>query len=305
MRVPWLVSSLLTVTLLPGVACAAAEGPGPPGGASSRTAAPVTPTLVDVRAGHQDGWDRVVFEFSGGVPEQRDVAYVDRLVADGSGLPVRVAGRTVLRVRFERAQAHTDAGVPTAAPRRVAYALRNVMTAVRSGDFEAVTTYGLGVAKRTPFRVRTLQDPDRVVVEVRAAFPTARRRVWFFDRDRFLANREPYFVAVRRPVLPRTPAAGVMDRLYAGPTRGERGRGLRLLRSRSTGWTDLVISDGVARLRLVGGCSSGGSTVTVAGEILPTLHQFPSVGRVVLRDPQGHTLDPDGPGDATPECLEP
>jgi hypothetical protein len=26
---------------------------------------------------------------------------------------------------------------------------------------------------------------------------------------------------------------------------------------------------------------------------------------VVLRDPTGGTLDPDGPGDSTPGCLEP
>ena len=65
------------------------------------------------------------------------VGYVDRLFADGSGRRVRVAGQALLRVRFERAQAHTDDGSSTAAPRRVAYALPNVMTAVRAGDFEA------------------------------------------------------------------------------------------------------------------------------------------------------------------------
>jgi hypothetical protein len=265
----------------------------------------VTPTLVDVRAGHRNGWDRVVFEFEDALPPPPRVRYVDRLVADGSGLPVRVAGRAVLRVRFEPAQAHTDTGAPTGAPRRVAFTLPNVMTAVRSGDFEAVTTYGLGVAKRTPFRVTTLTGPSRVVVEVRAGFPTVQRRVWFLDSDRFVDNREPYFVPVRRLVRPGTPATGVMDRLFAGPTPRERERGLRLLRSRATGYTGLAISDGVARLRLTGGCSSGGSTVSIAGEILPTLHQFPSVDRVVLRDPQGTTLDPDGPGDSTPECLEP
>jgi hypothetical protein len=29
------------------------------------------------------------------------------------------------------------------------------------------------------------------------------------------------------------------------------------------------------------------------------------VDRVVLRDRSGSTLDPDGPGDSTPACLEP
>jgi hypothetical protein len=294
------LSPLLALALAPALVTA------PHGQAAEHTSAPPsTPVLVAVRASHRGEVDRVVLEFRGGLPSSRQVSYVDRLVADGSGRRVRVAGQAILRVRLEPAQAHTDTGSATAAPRRVAYALPNVLTAVRSGDFEAVTTYGLGLARNTPFAVSTLRSPPRVVIEVGAGFTTVRRKVWFFDRDRFLANEEPFFVPVGRPVLPGSPATGVMDRLYAGPTPGERGRGLRLLRSRSTGYADLSISDGVARVRLVGGCSSGGSTVTVAGEILPTLHQFPSVGRVVLRDPYGRTLDPDGPGDATPECLEP
>ena len=47
------------------------------------------------------------------------------------------------------------------------------------------------------------------------------------------------------------------------------------------------------------------TTVSIAGEVLPTLKQLPTVDRVVLRDAAGSTLDPDGPGDSTPACLEP
>lgn len=302
MRLRWLLPSLVAVLIVPGVA--------PPVGGTepsvrSTASPPSVPTLVAVRAAHREGVDRVVFEFRGGLPEQRQVGYVDRLIADGSGRRVRVAGQALLRVRFEPARAHTDAGAPTAAPRRVAFALPNVMTAVRAGDFEAVVTYGLGLARRTPVRVTTLRSPDRVVVEVGAGFATVQRKVWFFHRDRFVDNREPFFVPVLRPVLPGTPATGVMDRLFAGPLAGERARGLRLLRSRARGYDDLTVRSGVADLRLVGGCDSGGSTVTIAGEILPSLRRLAGVDRVVLRDPDGTTQDPDGPGDSTPACLEP
>lgn len=282
------------------------------GGAASSGAAPpdarlprANPVLVAVRASHHGAVDRVVFEFRGGLPADRQVAYVPRLFADGSGRRVHVPGQALLRVRFEPAAAHTDQGVPTAAPRRVAFALPNVLTAVRSGDFEAVTTYGLGLAARTPVRVTTLQAPPRVVVEVGAGFATVERRVWFFHRDRFVDNREPFFVPVTRLVRPGAPATGVLDRLFAGPLPRERARGLRLLRSGATGYDDLAVSGGVADLRLTGRCSSRGSTVSIAGEVLPTLKQFATVDRVVLRDAQGSTLDPDGPGDSTPECLEP
>ena len=301
MRLRWLLPSLVAVLLVPGVA------PPPGSGAEPvvRSTAPSTPTLVAVRAAHREGVDRVVFEFRGGLPEQREVRYVDRLFADGSGRRVRVAGQALLRVRFEHARAHTDDGAATAAPRRVAFALPNAMTAVRAGDFEAVVTYGLGLARRTAVRVTTLRSPDRVVIEVGAGFATVQRKVWFFHRDRFVDNREPFFVPVLRPVLPGTPATGVMDRLFAGPLARERARGLRLLRSRAKGYADLAVRRGVADLRLVGGCDSGGSTVTIAGEILPTLRRLDGVDRVVLRDPRGTTQDPDGPGDSTPACLEP
>lgn len=301
MRVPRFLLPLIAVVLAPALVAPSS------GQAASDavSAAPSTPILVAVRAAHRDGVDRVVFEFRGGLPPQREVGYVDRLVADGSGRRVRVAGQALLRVRFEHAQAHTDDGAATAAPRRVAYALPNVMTAVRAGDFEAVVTYGLGLARRTPVRVTTLRSPDRVVIKVGARFATVQRKVWFFHRDRFVDNREPFFVPVLRPVLPGTPATGVMDRLFAGPLVRERARGLRLLRSRATGYTGLTVRNGVADLRLVGRCSSGGSTVTIAGEILPTLRGLDGVDRVVLRDRDGTTQDPDGPGDSTPACLEP
>ena len=301
MRCPQLLSALLAAVLAPALVAPASGR----AAADAVSAAPPMPVLVAVRAAHRDGVDRVVFEFRGGVPADRQVEYVDRLFADGSGRRVRVAGRALLRVRFEPAQAHTDAGAPTAAPRRVAFALPNVLTAVRSGDFEAVTTYGLGLAKRTRVRVTTLQSPPRVVVEVGAGFPPVARQVWFVHRDRFVDNREPFFVPVTRLVRPTAPATGVLDRLFAGPLPGERARGLRLLRSGATGYDDLTVAGGVADLRLTGRCSSGGSTVTVAGEVLPTLKQFATVDRVVLRDASGGTLDPGGPGDSTPACLEP
>src|SRR5688500_4191416 len=61
-------------------------------------APPALPQLVDVRAVHRAGVDRVIFQFDQGAPAGFDVRYVDRLRGDGSGLPIRVAGRAVLQV---------------------------------------------------------------------------------------------------------------------------------------------------------------------------------------------------------------
>lgn len=96
-----------------------------------------------------------------------------------------------------------------------------------------------------------------------------------------------------------------MDRLFAGPLPRERANGLRLLRSRATSFDDLSVESGIARVRLVGGCDSGGSTVTIAGSIMPSLRQFASVDWVKIYDPAGSTGSPTGSSDSIPDCLNP
>lgn len=291
MRVLRLLPLLLLLGLVPAVV------------PSRATPAPV-PTLVGIRAAHHDGFDRVVFDFKGPVPARRQVRYVDQLLGSGSGLPVRIAGRAILQVRFQPTNAHDAQGHRTA-PARLAFALPNVMTVVQSGDFEAETTYGIGLAKRARFQVHALRNPSRVVVDVGARFRTVNRKVFFFNRPRFVANQQPFFSPRLRPVPATTPAVGVMDRLFAGPLRSERADGLRLLLSDATGFSHLDISKRIARVRLVGGCNSHGSTVTVAGEIMPTLRQLASVRWVKILDPAGTTQRPAGRTDSVPACLEP
>lgn len=274
-----------------------------PAAAPSSPSAPSVSTLTGIRTAHHPGFDRIVFDFAGPVPETHRVRYVDEVVSSGSGKTVRVAGRARLEVVLSPADAHDGDGPTTRG--RTAYALPNVLTTVRASDFEAVLTYGIGLARKTPFKVFTRQDPSRVVIDVRAAFRTSRHRVFFFDEDNFVDNEGPFFRSVTRTTPRSRPFVGVLDRLYAGPLPAEQKRGLRLLRSRSTGSTDLSVANGVARVRLVGGCNSGGSTVTVAGSIMPTLKQFPKVDWVKIYGPAGYTLTPDGQSDSVPACLQP
>jgi hypothetical protein len=305
MKIPRLLAPLCALALVPGAAVGGLVVTGSSSNAATvAAAAPTQPTLDAIRATHRAGVDRIVFEFQGGLPAMHGVRYVDRLIADGSGKAIPVAGRAILQVRFGGATAHDNSGTPTA-PRRTAYALPNAMLSVRSGDFEGVVTYGLGLAKRTPFRVTTLHNPARVVVQVDAAFRTVQRKLWVFDLDNFVANTPPFFVPRMRPVIPTTPATGLLDRLFAGATPPELTNGLRVLRSEANGFTIRSISDGIARVRLTGGCSSGGSTVTIAGEIMPTLRQLSNVDWVKIYNPAGHTERPFGHRDSIPACLEP
>jgi hypothetical protein len=149
----------LVVTSLAAVVLALAAAPA---GAQS------TPTLTDVRAGGHTGFDRVVFEFRGAVPEHQ-VRYVDRLVQDGSGNPVSVAGTADLEVVFQGANAHRQDGSPTISPRRFPTGLTAVKEVAQVGDFEAVVTYGVGVDRKRPIKVSTLSNPSRLVVDVSTA----------------------------------------------------------------------------------------------------------------------------------------
>jgi hypothetical protein len=124
-------------------------------------------TLSEVRAGRNAGFDRLVWTFREGRPGWR-VEYVDRPVREcGSGRAVPLPGDAWLEVRFEPARAHDDDGRPTAGAPGATPGLARVLTAVRTCDFEAVVVHVLAVDSPEPFRVLELDDPPRVVVDVR------------------------------------------------------------------------------------------------------------------------------------------
>ena len=269
--------------------------------ASASTAVPV---LTQIRAAHHPGYDRLVFEFRGRVPTQRSARYVSQVVGP-SGLPVHIVGSALLQVQFSPAAGHNTQGRITYGSARRTYALPNIIQVVNAEDLEAVLGFGVGLARREPFNMFTLTHPSRVVIDVRTPFRTVNVRDYFIDSHRVEVGREPYARPVSRPVIPPAVAFGSLQRLFAGSTQAERAHGLGFVASKATGFKKLRISDGVARVQLTGGCSSGGSTITIANEIPPTLKQFPSVHWVKIYDPAGHTTEPSGHTDSIPECLNP
>lgn len=134
---------------------------------------------------------------------------------------------------------------------------------------------------------------------------TSTVNVWFLDREHAQTGEEPLFRPVRRQVQLPALAARALDALFTGPTAAERADRLELITSGATGYSRLHIQDGIAYVTLEGGCSSGGSTMTVAGEIMPTLRQFASVSYVKIYAPDGSTEHPSGATDSIPACLEP
>jgi hypothetical protein len=144
-----------------------------------------------------------------------------------------------------------------------------------------------------------------LVIDVGVPVRTVLRRVYMPDHARFAVGRESSFVPVLRPVPAMTPATGLMDRLFAGPTPTEAAHGLAFISSGASSYGGLSITGGVVRVRVTGGCSSGASTASIGDEIDLTLRQLPAVRFVKIYDSSGHTARPTGPTDSRPDCLEP
>jgi hypothetical protein len=134
----------------------------------------VTALLERVAVGRHEGFDRVVFEFRNAVPGYR-VEYVDPpLREDGSGNVVEVDGSAFVVVRMEPASGF-DLSVPEGelvykGPRRMSGSDAGtsvVRELVRTGDFEAVLTWAIGLSDRVDFRVTRLEGPPRLVVDFR------------------------------------------------------------------------------------------------------------------------------------------
>jgi hypothetical protein len=128
--------------------------------------------LSAVRASRHEGYDRVVFEFTtaSSLPGY-SVSYVDEPVTeDGSGKEVDVAGDHVLLVRMEHASGVdlTKESAPQTytGPTRFTPGTPEVTELVRTGDFEAVLSWAIGVHDKAAFRVLTLGNPARLVVDV-------------------------------------------------------------------------------------------------------------------------------------------
>jgi hypothetical protein len=128
--------------------------------------------VVGVRAGRHACFYRLVVDLAGPVAGW-DVAYVPRVVEDGSGRTLPLRGRAFLQVMVH-APAHDLAGRATYTPADPAALVATTgFTTFRqvawAGTFEGRTTIGLGVRGRLPFRVLALAGPgggSRLVVDV-------------------------------------------------------------------------------------------------------------------------------------------
>jgi hypothetical protein len=114
---------------------------------------------------HHDAFDRVVFRFSSHVPGY-NVNYVPEVTADPSDEPISLEGNAFMIVAMHSV-ASGQVGAPPAPQDRQTPRFPELREIAGAGDFEGVVSFGLGLTAESGFRVFTLTNPDRLVVDVR------------------------------------------------------------------------------------------------------------------------------------------
>ena len=116
----------------------------------------IFPDFVSVDLKSEDGVDRVAFRFRQTDPEATDpplyfVRYVDQLVTDGEGAPVEVEGRAFVSVSFMAVGVDLSSETPIevyTGPDDFTPAFPTVRQMKKTGDFEGVVSWGIGLALR-------------------------------------------------------------------------------------------------------------------------------------------------------------
>ena len=135
-----------------------------------------TRLLTDVRVGAHGCYDRVTFELK---PQQGEVegpvawkvAYeAGPITEDGSGHPVKMKGAAFLVVTMSATGADLSQEAAPATytgPASIEAAdTTRIQQVRRTGDFEGVLTWVIGLDAKRPFHVSTQDGPSRVIVDV-------------------------------------------------------------------------------------------------------------------------------------------
>jgi hypothetical protein len=125
--------------------------------------------ITDVRTGTHDGYDRVVFEFAGGIPESSLERAEPPFTQDASGAPIDVQGESFLRLLLRGGTKQTDEGTSSYdGPTEFETGYPALVHLIEGGDFEAQSTWYFGLAAESCVRVLTLTDDGtvRLVIDI-------------------------------------------------------------------------------------------------------------------------------------------
>ena len=225
----WLAAVLMLAVLVPASA-AAADVTRTRG--SLTNSAPIgsdfgaNATLRQVRVGLHDGFDRVVFEYSGGLPAYH-VRYTPIVRLDGSGMPFVVRGTVALHVDMQANSVDMDdpSFPKTFSPQRVTPDFPTLREVRWGSEFEGVTTFAVGLTGRSGFRVIELSNPSRLVIDVAHGAVVRRLRSGYRGVDvrdwqvQLNTVQFGYWATSVRPPQPRLETDGVFGPATTTATR--------------------------------------------------------------------------------------
>lgn len=127
--------------------------------------------IADVRSAGHVGYDRVVVEFDGGYVPTYEVAYTPTSgpFFDIPGNVVPLQGSAFIDIWLQgtsRVDMADDYEPVYTGPNRVRSDTVVVTEVVETEDFEANVHWIIGLNHRTPFVVRTLSSPSRLVIDI-------------------------------------------------------------------------------------------------------------------------------------------
>ena len=125
--------------------------------------------ITDVRTGTHEGYDRVVFEFAGGLPEASLERAEPPFTHDASGEPIDVAGNSFLRLIMRGGTKQTDEGTSSYdGPTDFETGYPALVQLTEGGDFEGQSTWYVGLTGESCVRVLTLTDDGtaRLVIDL-------------------------------------------------------------------------------------------------------------------------------------------
>jgi hypothetical protein len=156
---------------------------------------------------------------------------------------------------------------------------------------------------RTPTATRT---PSRTPTASKTPLPTA--TPLYTKLDIYFVNKFTFELVTgqRWASSSADQPKFILDQYFKGPGLTEKKNGWIAIYSGATGYSQLEITDGIARVYLTGKCDGLGSTFTIAQPLMANLKQFSSLIQYVkIYDENGNTENPDGQSDSIPACLEP
>lgn len=121
--------------------------------------------VVDLRYAEHAGFDRVVIDVRRHLSGYR-ISYTKRLTYDGSGKKVPLKGRKKMTLTLRPAFAHNTSGDNIyRGPALKQVSLPTLRGVAFTGDFEGVVSFGFTTRRKAPYRIFTMTNPRRIVID--------------------------------------------------------------------------------------------------------------------------------------------